>query len=76
MVLLLNRPPSSKDLLTASVDAGRLLVSAVAAAPVVTNYFAQVAAHILEADRELFDSRYASAIPFRCASRSRSRLTG
>lgn len=64
MVLLLNRPPSSKDLLTASVDAGRLLVSAVAAAPVVTDYFSQVAAHMLEADRDLFDSKYASAIQF------------
>ena len=64
MVLLLNRPPTSDDLLTASIDAGRLLVTAVAAAPVVTNYFSQVAAHLLEADRELFDARYASAIEF------------
>ncbi|MDP1803714.1 MAG: hypothetical protein Q8K72_00970, partial [Acidimicrobiales bacterium] len=35
MVVLLHRPPSSDDLLQASVDAGRLLVTAVQAAPIV-----------------------------------------
>jgi hypothetical protein len=64
MVTLLNRPPTSNDLLQASVDLGRLLVTAVQAAPVVADYFAQVAAHMLEADRDLFDNQYTSAIQF------------
>ena len=69
MVVLLNRPPTSDDLLQASVDAGRLLVTAVRAAPIVPDYFAQVAAHILEADASLFEGRYASAIEFGMAGR-------
>jgi hypothetical protein len=64
MVVLLNRPPTADDLLQASIDAGRLLVTAVQAAPIVPDYMAQVSAHILEADRVLFEGRYASAIQF------------
>ncbi len=62
MVLILGRPPGSDDLLQASLDAGRLLVTAVRAAPVVPDYFAQVAAHLIEADMELFGGKYQSAI--------------
>ncbi|MDQ4091628.1 MAG: hypothetical protein M3163_15225 [Actinomycetota bacterium] len=69
MVLLLNRPPTSDDLLQASKDAGRLLITAVRAAPVVPDYFAQVAAHLLEADASLFDGRYAQAIQFGMAGK-------
>lgn len=69
MVVLLNRPPTADDLLQASVDAGRLLVTAVQAAPIVADYMAQVAAHILEADKVLFAGRYASAIEFGMAGR-------
>jgi hypothetical protein len=69
MVVLLHRPPTSDDLLQASIDAGRLLVTAVQAAPVVPDYMAQVAAHILEADKVLFEGRYASAIEFGMAGR-------
>jgi hypothetical protein len=69
MVLLLNRPPTSADLLQASVDAGRLLIAAVQAAPVVPDYLAQVAASILAADRQLFDGRYAQAIELGFAGR-------
>ena len=64
MVVLLNRPSTADDLLQASIDAGRLMVAAVLAAPVVPDYFAQVAAHVVEADKALFDSRYNSAIEF------------
>ena len=64
MVVLLNRAPTADDLLQASLDAARLLVTAVVAAPVVPDYFAQVAAHLVQADRALFDSRYKSAIEF------------
>lgn len=69
MVVLLNRPPTSDDLLTASVDAGRLLVHAVQAAPIVPDYMAQVAAHLIAADQALFAGRYASAIQFGMAGR-------
>jgi hypothetical protein len=69
MVLLLGRPPSSDDLLQAAKDAGRLLITAVRNAPVVPDYFAQVAAHLLEADASLFDGRYTEAIQFGMAGR-------
>jgi hypothetical protein len=64
MVVTLRRPPSADDLLQASLDLGRLLVAAVQAAPVVSDYFAQVAAHLLEADQALFSGKYAEAIQF------------
>jgi hypothetical protein len=69
MVVLLRRPPTTDDLRTASADAGRLLVTAVQSAPIVADYLAQVAAHIVEADKALFDGRYASAIEFGMAGR-------
>ena len=62
MVVTLRRPPVAGDLLQASADAARLLVAAVQAAPVVTDYFAQVAAHLLEADTALFGGKYGDAI--------------
>jgi hypothetical protein len=69
MVVLLHRPPTADDLLQASVDAGRLLLTAIQAAPVVPDYFTQVAAHIVEADKALFEGRYASAIEYAMGSR-------
>jgi hypothetical protein len=51
------------------VDGARLLVAAVQAAPVVPDYFAQVAAHLLEADRTLFQGRYAEAVAFGFAAK-------
>lgn len=44
-------------LLTASRDAGRLLVAAVRDARVASNFFAQVAAHLLRSDARLFGGR-------------------
>jgi hypothetical protein len=46
----------------ASIDIGRLLVAAVSAAPVVPAYYAQVAAHMLTADQQLFSGRYGRAL--------------
>ncbi|GGK37855.1 hypothetical protein GCM10010124_33310 [Pilimelia terevasa] len=46
------------SLAAVSVDMGRLLVAAVAAAPLVPGYFAQVAAHMLAADSQLYQGRY------------------
>lgn len=46
----------------ASIDAGRLLYAGVAAAPIVPAYYAQVAAHMIAADRELFGGGYGRAL--------------
>jgi hypothetical protein len=48
---------TSSGLASASRDAGRLLVAAVRDARVASNYFAQVAAHLLRADAQLFAGR-------------------
>jgi len=42
----------------AALDAGRLLHAGAVAAPVVPAYYAQVAAHMITADQELFEGRY------------------
>jgi hypothetical protein len=49
--------PTSANLLTASRDAGKLLVAAVRDARIASNYFAQVAAHLLRAESRLFGGR-------------------
>jgi hypothetical protein len=50
--------PTEADLLQVSLDAGRLLVDAIPAAPIVTDYYSQVAAHLVESDAILFQGRY------------------
>ncbi|MCA1843085.1 MAG: hypothetical protein LC792_07805, partial [Actinobacteria bacterium] len=62
MVTSISPSPDGEVLQEASADAARLLVAAVRAAPVVPSYMAQVAAHILAADRELFAGKYSAAI--------------
>lgn len=47
---------------TVSDDAGALLVGAVLAAPIVPSYFSQVAAHMIELDREQNNGRYRDAL--------------
>jgi hypothetical protein len=49
-------------LLAASVDAGKLLIEGVRRAPVVTGFYAQVAANMLTVDADLFQGRYRRAI--------------
>jgi hypothetical protein len=41
--------PTAEDLVKTSQDAGRLLVAGVLAAPIVPDYYSQVAAHMIEA---------------------------
>lgn len=53
---------SPSMLLRASRDAGRLLVAAVRDARISSNYFAQVAAHMLRADEAVFHGRYRAAL--------------
>jgi len=52
----------SAALLKVSQDAGKLLIEGVRRAPVVTGFYAQVAANMLFADQELFQGRYRRAI--------------
>jgi hypothetical protein len=52
----------SDGLAQASQDLGQLLVQACATAPVATAYYSQVAAHMIEADADKFQGKYASAL--------------
>src|SRR2546422_9549873 len=62
--MLASRTPSppEADLVEVSLDAGRLLVDAIPAAPIVADYGSQVAAHLIESDAELFRGRYRDAL--------------
>lgn len=53
---------SSDTLLATTHDAGTLLIEGIRRAPVVPALYAQVAAHMVEADEELFARRYRRAI--------------
>jgi hypothetical protein len=50
------------NLLQASYDAARLMVDAILAAPVVPDYFSQLAAHLMEADSLRFAGKYHEVI--------------
>jgi hypothetical protein len=52
----------SDGLQQAAQDAGKLLIEGVRRAPVVTGFYAQVAANMLVADQTLFQGRYRRAI--------------
>jgi hypothetical protein len=54
--------PTADDLLQVSQDAGRLLIDAVSAAPVVPDYYSQVAAHMVAADQTRFTGKYGEAL--------------
>lgn len=56
------RPATSQNLLDTATDAARLLVDAVYAAPIVPDYYSQVAAHMLEADHVRTQARYAEPL--------------
>jgi hypothetical protein len=62
MLAVLAATPREADLEQASHDAAVLLVDAVLAAPIVPDYYSQVAAHLLEADADRFDGKYAEAL--------------
>jgi len=62
MVTVLAATPKEADLEQASSDAAALLVDAVAAAPIVPDYYSQVAGHLLEADAERFAGKYDEAL--------------
>lgn len=51
-------PATSDGLLATATDAALLLVDAIFAAPIVPDYFSQIAAHMLEADHARFQGKY------------------
>ena len=55
-------PPDETELLQVSRDMCRLLVDAVLAAPVVPDYYSQIAAHLIEADQNRFAGRYSAVL--------------
>ena len=57
-----NATPGEADLLKAANNAGQLLVEAVGSAPVVPQYFTQIAAHFISADAKLFKQKYRDVI--------------
>ena len=54
--------PSADDLATVAADAGRLLIDAVASAPVQPDFFAQVGTRMIDADGAAFAGRYRGAL--------------
>jgi hypothetical protein len=55
--------PTADDLVKTSQDAGRLLIAGVLAAPIVPDYFSQVAAHMIEAGEGApWNGKYRSAL--------------
>lgn len=55
-------PVTADKLLEVSRDAGQIFVDAVIASPIVTSYYSQVAAHMLDADLVRFGGRYRVAL--------------
>jgi hypothetical protein len=62
MVLIDNPAPTQQSLQKVSRDAGRLIIEAVRNAPVVPNYFSQVAAQLLAVDQARFNRKYRDVI--------------
>jgi len=52
MVAIRSSSPTEEDLLQVSEEAGRLLVKAILAAPIVPDYYSQVAAHMIAVDTD------------------------
>ncbi len=62
MLNIRSKGPTQADLATVATDFARLLMDATSAAPVQPDYFAQVAAHIIDADTARFGGKYRSAL--------------
>jgi hypothetical protein len=58
MVALQSPTPTESDLLQISQDAGKLLVEALQMAPASPDFYSQVAAHMIEADKLHFNGKY------------------
>lgn len=62
MLAIYNSSPGEADLLQVSKDAGKILIEAIRLAPAVADFYSQVAAHMIEADKVHFNGKYGSAI--------------
>lgn len=62
MVALQAPIPAESDLLQASQDAGRLLIEALLAAPASSDFYSQVAAHMIGADKLHFSGKYSTVL--------------
>jgi hypothetical protein len=62
MLKIRSKSPTEADLAAVATDYAKLLVDATAAAPVQPNYFAQVAAHLIDADTAKFGGKYRNAL--------------
>jgi hypothetical protein len=58
MLTLRNSKPTDADLTAVAKDYATLLLEATQAAPVVPQYFAQVASHMIDADTTIFGGKY------------------
>lgn len=55
--------PTAADLVKASQDAGRILIAGILSAPIVPDYFSQVAAHMIDSDEAApFNGKYRGAL--------------
>lgn len=54
--------PTEEQLQQVSIDAAKLLADAILASPVVPNYYSQIAGHMIESDKIMFNGKYHDAI--------------
>lgn len=62
MIVIDNPAPTVQSLQKVTRDAGKLLLDAVTSAPVVPNYYSQVAAQMIAADESRFARKYREAL--------------
>jgi hypothetical protein len=62
MIALQSHTPTEDDLLQVSQDAGKLLVVALLVAPASSDFYSQVAAYMIEADRLHFNGKYSTVL--------------
>ena len=62
MLGIVSKKPTEDDLAAVAIDAATLLLDATAAAPVKPNFYAQVAARMIDADTARFKSKYHSTL--------------
>jgi hypothetical protein len=62
MTALQSPTPTERDLLNISQDAGKLLVEALQVAPASSDFYSQVASHMIEADKLHFSGKYSTML--------------
>jgi hypothetical protein len=62
MLAIISGSPTDDDLVTVATDYASLLTDAVATAPVSPNFYAQVAARMIDADASRFQGKYRQAL--------------